>query len=55
MVEGRLQREGQVVHVIVSKCADLTKLLCKLVQRADDDLPVLTLSLADEKNPPHPS
>lgn len=55
MVEGRLQREGQVVHVIVSKCADLTKLLGKLVQRADDDLPVLTLSRADEKNPPYPS
>ena len=55
MVEDRLQREGQVVHVIVSKCADLTKLLGKLVQRADDDLPVLTLSHADEKNPPYPS
>ncbi|MBB5644873.1 hypothetical protein [Pedobacter cryoconitis] len=55
MIEGRLQREGQVVHVIVSKCADLTKILGKLVQRADDDLPVLTLSLADEKNPPYSS
>ncbi|WP_183879844.1 OB-fold nucleic acid binding domain-containing protein [Pedobacter cryoconitis] len=31
MVEGRLQREGQGVHVIVSKCADLTKILGKLV------------------------
>ncbi|SHE45590.1 error-prone DNA polymerase [Pedobacter caeni] len=30
MVEGRLQREGQVVHVIVSKCVDLTKLLGSL-------------------------
>lgn len=32
MVEGRLQREGQVVHVNVSRCFDLTKLLGKLVQ-----------------------
>lgn len=42
MVEGRLQREGLVVHVIVSKCVDLTKMLGKLVQREQDDLPVLT-------------
>ncbi|PTT02479.1 error-prone DNA polymerase [Pedobacter sp. HMWF019] len=37
MVEGRLQREGLVVHVIVSKCVDLTKLLGKLVQREQED------------------
>jgi error-prone DNA polymerase len=49
MVEGRLQREGLVVHVIVSKCVDLTKLLGKLVQREQDDLPVLTSAQADEK------
>lgn len=55
MVEGRLQREGLVVHVIVSKCLDLTKMLGKLVQREADDLPVLTLSKADEKNAPYPS
>lgn len=55
MVEGRLQREGQVAHVIVSKCVDLTKLLGKLVQREQDDLPVLTLSRADEKSAPYPS
>lgn len=55
MVEGRLQREKQVVHVIVSKCTDLTKMLGKLVQREADDLPVLTLSSADEKSAPYPS
>ena len=27
MVEGKLQREGEVVHVIVKKCYDLSKLL----------------------------
>ncbi len=48
MVEGRLQREGQVVHVIVSKCFDLTKMLGKLVQRQADDLPVMTLARGDE-------
>jgi len=49
MVEGRLQREGQVVHVIVSKCFDFTKMLGKLVKREAEDLPVLTLARGDEK------
>jgi len=47
MVEGKLQREGKVVHVVVRKCFDLTKLLGKLVQRSEDDLPVLTSSVPD--------
>ncbi|RZM24692.1 MAG: error-prone DNA polymerase, partial [Pedobacter sp.] len=55
MVEGRLQREGQVVHVIVSKCFDFTKMLGKLVQREVDDLPVLTLARGDEKTAPYPA
>ena len=55
MVEGRLQREGQVVHVIVSKCFDFTKMLGKLLQREADDLPVLTLSRSDEKTAPYPT
>src|SRR5690606_19592520 len=55
MVEGKLQREGKVVHVIVRKCYDLTKLLSKLVQQRQDDLPVLTTSRADEKNAPYPT
>ncbi|MBE9601911.1 error-prone DNA polymerase [Pedobacter sp. MC2016-24] len=55
MVEGRLQREGLVVHVIVSKCVDLTKMLGKLVQHEQDDLPVLTLARADEKSAPYPA
>jgi error-prone DNA polymerase len=55
MVEGRLQREGNVVHVIVSKCFDFTKMLGKLVQREADDLPVLTLARGDEKSAPYPS
>jgi len=55
MVEGRLQREGQVVHVIVSKCFDFTKMLGKLVQRELEDLPVLTLARGDEKSAPYPA
>ncbi|RZM26587.1 MAG: DNA polymerase III subunit alpha [Pedobacter sp.] len=55
MVEGKLQREGKVVHVIVSKCTDLSKLLGKLVQREQEDLPLLTLSPADEKTAPYPA
>lgn len=55
MVEGRLQREGNVVHVIVSKCFDFTKILGKLVRREIDELPVLTLARGDEKPVPYPS
>jgi len=55
MVEGRLQREGSVVHVIVSKCFDFTKMLGKLVQREVDELPILTLARGDEKTAPYPS
>ena len=30
MVEGKLQVEGEVIHVIVEKCYDLSKMLRKL-------------------------
>ncbi|MFC4143473.1 OB-fold nucleic acid binding domain-containing protein [Pedobacter mendelii] len=55
MVEGRLQREKDVVHVIVSKCIDLTKMLGKLVQREMDDLPIMHLSSTDGNATPYPS
>ncbi|WP_343522028.1 error-prone DNA polymerase [Pedobacter sp.] len=55
MVEGRLQREGQVVHVIVSKCFDFTKMLGKLLQREVDDLPVFSSLRSDEKTAPYPA
>src|SRR5690606_12620591 len=51
MVEGKLQREGEVVHVIVKKCFDLSKLLRGLTLTENANLPVLTLSRADEKSP----
>ncbi|RYG18853.1 MAG: DNA polymerase III subunit alpha, partial [Chitinophagaceae bacterium] len=55
MVEGKLQREGEVVHVIVQKCFDFTKLLKGLTAKENDDLPILTLARADEKSAPYPS
>lgn len=55
MVEGRLQREGEVVHVIVQKCFDFTGLLKGLTAKDDDQLPLLTLSRADERSAPYPS
>lgn len=55
MVEGKVQREGIVVHVIVSRCYDLSKLLHGLVNDKHDDLPLLTLSKADEKSAPYPA
>jgi len=51
MVEGKLQREGEVVHVIVKKCFDMTKMLGTLTENRGYDLPLLTLSRADERAP----
>lgn len=55
MVEGTLQREGIVVHVIVKRCFDLTKLLRGLTKAEKEDLPVLTLARADETTKPYHS
>ncbi len=49
MVEGQLQREGEVIHVIVQRCYNLTKLLRNLTGANNENLPLLTLSRADEK------
>ena len=50
MVEGKLQVEGEVIHVIVQRCFNFSKLLRHLTSTHDDELPLLTLSRADEKN-----
>jgi error-prone DNA polymerase len=52
MVEGKLQREGEVVHVIVRTCYDFSKLLRKLTPSGNENLPVLTLARPDEKSIP---
>ena len=52
MVEGVLQVEEEVIHVIVSRCYDLSKMLRHLTASNDEQLPLLTLSRADEKSLP---
>ena len=53
MVEGKLQIEGEVVHVIVKRCYDFSKLLRGLIP-ASENVPSLgTLSRADERGPAH--
>ena len=42
MVEGKLQREGEVVHVIVQKCYNLTKLLKGMAIPHHDDQPLIS-------------
>ena len=54
MVEGKLQVEGEVIHVIVQRCFDLSKLLRHLTAANNEELPLLTLSRADEKTIPPP-
>jgi error-prone DNA polymerase len=54
MVEGKLQIEGEVIHVIVRKAHDLSKLLRHLTPSRNDDPPVLTLARPDEKSIPPP-
>ncbi|MGZ5134729.1 MAG: helix-hairpin-helix domain-containing protein, partial [Flavitalea sp.] len=52
MVEGKLQREGEVIHVIVRCCYDFSKLLRHLTPSKNENLPVLTLARPDEKSIP---
>jgi error-prone DNA polymerase len=49
MVEGKLQREGEVTHVIVRHCYDMSHLLREMHQTRQDPQ-VQTLSRADEKD-----
>lgn len=49
MVEGRLQREGQVTHVIAKRCFDLSGLLRNLTETHEEP-EVQTLSRGDEKH-----
>ncbi len=51
MVEGKLQKEGDVIHVIVSACYNISKLLRQLTPSRNENLPILTLSRADETSP----
>ena len=52
MVEGKVQIEGEVIHVIVKRCYDFSKLLRHLTAANKEDLPLLTLARADETSIP---
>ena len=54
MVEGKLQIEGKVIHVIVKRCFNLNKMLASLTPVANDNQPVLTLARSDETTAPVP-
>jgi error-prone DNA polymerase len=50
MVEGKLQKEGEVIHVIVRHCENWSKLLGNLTSTKQEDIPVLALSPRDEND-----
>jgi error-prone DNA polymerase len=50
MVEGQLQREGEVIHVIVTRCHNFSRLLNHLT--ASEDLSLKPMSRADETTSP---
>lgn len=52
MVAGFVQKEGEVIHVVLKRCANFNKLLSSLTAEQRDDIPVQTLSRADEKSAP---
>lgn len=51
MVEGKLQIEGEVIHVIVQRCFNLSKLLRGVVTVKENG-PLATMSRADERSAP---
>ena len=50
MVQGKVQIEGQVIHVIVQHCEDYSRLLKKLTSAEKDNVPVNILSPRDEND-----
>jgi error-prone DNA polymerase len=50
MVEGKLQREGEATHVIVTKCHDMSKMLKQLGEAQDNHRQLQTLSSADNND-----
>ena len=54
MVEGQLQREGEVIHVIVRRCYNLSKLLNNLIPFKNEDPSLDTRLRSDEITSPGP-
>lgn len=52
MVEGKVQVEGEVIHVIVERCYDFSKLLRHLTAVKNSNPVTVTMSRADEKSIP---
>jgi error-prone DNA polymerase len=50
MAEGHLQIQREVIHVVVKRCHNISFLLARLTPAQSEDLPLLTLSRADEKD-----
>ncbi|HRP57570.1 OB-fold nucleic acid binding domain-containing protein, partial [Agriterribacter sp.] len=50
MVAGRLQREGEVIHVVAQQCSNLSSLLRKLIPRGEANPRVAAPCRADEKD-----
>lgn len=50
MVKGQLQREGEVIHVIVRECYNLNYILSDMAITQEEQSSLLTLSRADEKD-----
>jgi len=50
MVEGKLQIEGEVIHVIVKKCSNVSGLLQKLTKTESENPQLVTPYRADEKD-----
>jgi error-prone DNA polymerase len=50
MVEGKVQREGEVIHVIVGRCFNFSVLLRNLTQGQSDQLVTTPFSRADERS-----
>jgi len=50
MVEGKLQKEGEVIHVILKRCENWSKLLRRLTAANKEDISAFTLSPLDEKD-----
>src|SRR6185503_18423169 len=48
MAEGKVQIEGEVIHVVVKRCFNITKLLRGLTPAETEELPILTLARPDE-------
>jgi error-prone DNA polymerase len=52
LAEGKVQIEGEVIHLVVRRCFNLNGLLSKLTAAGNQDMPVLSLARGDERTKP---